>query len=82
MSYGNYTSAIQLDKNRLTLIQGDNGAGKTTALLALAYNLFGKTFNKATKANLINKKNKKGMVTRSWFSIGNDNYFIERGEIQ
>lgn len=80
MSYGNYTSAIQLDKNRLTLIQGDNGAGKTTALLALAYNLFGKTFNKATKANLINKKNKKGMVTRSWFSIGNDNYFIERGE--
>lgn len=80
MSYGNYTSGIQLDKNRLTLIQGDNGAGKTTALLALAYNLFGKTFNKATKANLINKKNKKGMVTRSWFSIGNDNYFIERGE--
>lgn len=80
MSYGNYTSAIQLDKNKLTLIQGDNGAGKTTALLALAFNLFGKTFNKATKANLINKKNKKGMVTRSWFSIGNDNYFIERGE--
>lgn len=80
MSYGNYTSSIQLDKNRLTLIQGDNGAGKTTALLALSYNLFGKTFNKATKANLINKKNKKGMVTRSWFSIGDDNYFIERGE--
>jgi DNA repair exonuclease SbcCD ATPase subunit len=80
MSYGNYTSAIDLDKNKLTLIQGDNGAGKTTALLALAFNLFGKTFNKANKANLINKKNKKGMVTRSWFSIGDNHYFIERGE--
>lgn len=80
MSYGNYTSAIQLDKNKLTLIQGDNGAGKTTALLALSYNLFGKTFNKANKANLINKKNKKGMLTRSWFSIGDKHYFIERGE--
>lgn len=80
MSYGNYTSSLQLDKNKLTLIQGDNGAGKTTALLALSYNLFGKTFNKANKANLINKKNKKGMVTRSWFSIGDKHYFIERGE--
>lgn len=80
MSYGNYTSAIDLDKNKLTLIQGDNGAGKTTALLALAYNLFGKTFNKATKANLINKKNKKGLLTRSYFSIGDNNYCIERGE--
>ena len=80
MSYGNYTSSLQLDKNKLTLIQGDNGAGKTTALLALSYNLFGKTFNKANKANLINKKNKKGMITRSWFSIGDNHYFIERGE--
>ena len=80
MSYGNYISSIELDKNKLTLIQGENGVGKTTALLALSYNLFGKTFNKAVKSSLINKKNKKGLLTRSWFSIGENNYFIERGE--
>lgn len=80
MSYGNYTSALDLDKNKLTLIQGENGVGKTTALLALSYNLFGKTFNKALKSSLINKKNKKGLLTRCWFSIGDNRYFIERGE--
>lgn len=80
MSYGNYDSSIELDKNKLTLIQGENGAGKTTALLALSYNLFGKTFNKALKSSLINKKNKKGLLTRSWFTIGDKEYFVERGE--
>lgn len=80
MSYGNYETTLDLDKDKLTLIQGDNGAGKTTALLALAYNLFGKTFNKAAKSSLINKKNKKGLLTRCWFSIGDNEYFIERGD--
>lgn len=80
MSYGNYDSSIELDKNKLTLIQGENGVGKTTALLALSYNLFGKTFNKALKSSLINKKNKKGLLTRSWFTIGDKEYFVERGE--
>ena len=80
MSYGNYESSVILDQNKLTLIQGANGVGKTSILLALSYNLFGKTFNKAVKASLVNKKNKKGLLTKSWFSIGDDHYMVERGE--
>lgn len=80
MSYGNYETVVELDKSKLTLIQGVNGSGKTTTFLALSYNLFGKTFNKAVKTSLINKKNKKGLLTKCWFSIGEDDYCLVRGE--
>lgn len=79
-SYGNSITKIDLDKNQLTLISGPNGSGKTSFIEALSYNLFGKSISKSLKASLINVKNKKDMFTRCCFSIGSDNYVLERGE--
>lgn len=79
MSYGNNLTHIDFN-NEITLIKGKNGAGKTTILLALSYCLFGKTFNKANKIDLINKKNKKDLFARCQFQVGADTYILERGD--
>lgn len=79
-SYGNSITKVDFDKNQLTLISGPNGSGKTSFIEALSYNLFGKSISKSLKASLINVKNKKDMFTRCVFSIGSDNYVLERGE--
>ena len=79
LSYGNYDTEIQLDKNQLTLIQGKNGGGKTSIIQSIHFALFGKALNKINKSALVNNKNKKGCVVRLKFSIANDIYLIERG---
>ena len=37
LSYGNYFTQISLDKSEMTLICGENGAGKTTFLDAICF---------------------------------------------
>ena len=46
-SFGNNFTQITLDKNKTTLICGNNGGGKSFAFLdSLTYALFGKPFRK------------------------------------
>lgn len=78
-SYGNYDTTIDLSKNQLTLIQGNNGGGKTTIMSAIHYALFNKPLTKILKSSLINNKNKKGLFVRLLFKVNNDSYIIERG---
>mgnify|MGYP006236523289 CR=1 FL=1 len=61
LSTGNYFTEVQLNKASSTLIVGENGAGKSTILDALTFGLFGKSFRKINKPQLINSINNKDL---------------------
>lgn len=91
MSIGNQTQAIELNRNDLTLVLGENldagqgdtgsrnGTGKTTALNALSYAFYGNALTNIKKDNLINKTNGKHMVVTAEFEANGVLYKIERG---
>lgn len=89
LSTGQVTQAIDLDKQDLTLILGENldlggdgarnGTGKTTIIQGLSYALFGIPINEIRKDNLVNRTNTKGMMVTLDFSVNGVDYKIERG---
>ena len=56
-----------------------NGTGKTTIINALSYALYGQALSNIRKDNLVNKTNAKHMLISLDFSVGGQNYRIERG---
>jgi len=79
LSTGNQFTEIELDKNQTTLIIGNNGAGKSTILDALCFSLFGKSFRKINKPQLVNSTNEKDCVVDIEFKIGNTDWKVRRG---
>ena len=79
LSVGNYFTEIPLDKSPTTLITGKNGAGKSTIIEAIVFALYGKSFRKINKPQLINSINQKDMSVEIEFSIASDAYLIRRG---
>jgi DNA repair exonuclease SbcCD ATPase subunit len=89
MSVGNATQGINFDRNDLTLVLGENldlggdgsrnGTGKTTIINALSYALYGNALSNIRKDNLVNKTNAKHMLVSLDFSVGGQEYRIERG---
>ena len=79
LSTGNQFSEIKLNGNQNTLIIGQNGAGKSTILDALTFVLFGKSFRKINKPQLINTTNEKDCVVEIEFTIGSISWKIRRG---
>ena len=91
MSVGNQTQGVNLDKQRLTLVLGENldqggddsgsrnGTGKTTLINALSYGLFGEALTKIRRENLVNKTNNKNMLVTLTFEKDGVKYRIERG---
>jgi DNA repair exonuclease SbcCD ATPase subunit len=89
MSVGNVTQAIDLHRDNLTLVLGNNldlggdgsrnGTGKTTLINALSYGLYGNALTNIKKDNLINKTNSKQMLVTVDFEYNGDEYRIERG---
>jgi len=79
LSSGNKDITVHLDKCPLLLIQGANGSGKSTVIEAITFCLFGKSFRKINKPQLINQSNKKDLHTKVEFSIGTNEYVVERG---
>ena len=59
LSTGNHLTQVNLSSDPTTLIIGANGAGKSTILDALTFSLYGKSFRKINKAQLINSSNEK-----------------------
>ena len=70
LSSGNYFTEIALNKSKSTLIVGQNGSGKSTALDALSFALFGRAHRNITKDQLINSINQKECLTEVFFKIG------------
>lgn len=78
MSYGNVMTEFKFQEG-LNLISAKNGHGKSTVLEALTFNLFGKPYRKIKLSELVNRKNKKGLVTESLIEIEGTMYRIIRG---
>lgn len=79
LSTGNAFTEVQLDRNKSTLIVGENGAGKSTMLDAICFALYGKAFRKITKNQLINSINGKGLLVELEFTVQGKRYLVRRG---
>jgi len=79
LSTGNQFTEVILDKDSTTLIVGNNGAGKSTILDALTFVLFGKSFRKINKPQLINSTNDRDCFVEIDFKIGSVEWKICRG---
>ena len=91
MSVGNQTQAVDFNREKLTLVLGENldqggddsgsrnGTGKTTIINALSYALYGTALTNIKRNNLINKTNSKGMVVSLDFEKDGVDYKVERG---
>ena len=84
MSVGNVTQAVDLERDNLTLVLGNNvdlggdgsrnGTGKTTLINALSYGLYGNALTNIRKDNLINKTNAKNMLVTIDFEYNGSQY--------
>lgn len=89
MSCGSVAQAVDLEKNGITLVLGENldlggngsrnGVGKTTLINAISYGLYGQAISNIKRENLINKINGKNMMVSVDFEINGHKYRIERG---
>lgn len=79
LSTGDIFTEIKLDTYKTTLISGTNGSGKSTLFEAIIFGLYGKTFRKINKPQLINSVNQKDLIVELFFSIGKNEYKIIRG---
>ena len=79
LSTGNQPTEVILDGTATTLIIGANGAGKSTILDALTFVLYGKSFRKINKAQLINSTNEKSCLVEIEFDVNSVVWKIQRG---
>ena len=79
LSTGQHFTEIDFTKNKTNLIIGTNGAGKSTILDALCFSLFGRSFRKINKPQLINTVNEKDCVVEVEFLIGTLEWKVIRG---
>jgi len=79
LSTGNHPIEVKLDEESTTLIIGSNGAGKSTILDALTFVLYGKSFRKINKSQLINTTNEKNCEVKIEFSVNTTEWKIVRG---
>jgi DNA repair exonuclease SbcCD ATPase subunit len=79
LSTGNQYTEVDFTKNKTNLIVGTNGAGKSTILDALCFSLFGRSFRRINKPQLVNSVNEKDCRVEVEFSIGKSNWKVIRG---
>ena len=79
LSYGNSETKLEFESG-LSLVTAKNGGGKSTLFLdAVSYNLYGKPYRNIKIAELVNRKNGKGLYTEGSYTIdGKDTYRIIR----
>ena len=79
LSTGNQFTEVKLNTSATSLIIGTNGAGKSTILDALTFSLYGKSFRKINKAQLINSTNEKSCLVEIEFTVNSTKWKVERG---
>jgi len=79
-SFGSNYSEIKLNTNKVTLVTGTNGNGKSFALLdSLCFGLFGKPFRPINIPQLVNTVNNKNCMVEIEFKRSNSVYLVKRG---
>jgi len=79
-SFGNNYTEVNLDTGGNTLVSGNNGHGKSFALLdSITFALFGKPFRGIKVNQIVNSINQKDCVVECEFQISDDVYLIRRG---
>lgn len=76
---GNYFNEINLQSQPITLIYGKNGSGKSTAVEAVIFALFGKSYRGIAKQQLINSINQGSTVVEIEFATTTNEYKVVRG---
>lgn len=79
LSTGNAWTTIELNRNKSTLIVGENGAGKSTILDAISFALYGKAFRKINKPQLMNSINQRDLMVEVYFTSNGTEFIIKRG---
>jgi DNA repair exonuclease SbcCD ATPase subunit len=89
LSCGNVTQTVELNKNSLSLVLGENldlggngsrnGVGKSTILQAISFGLYGQSLTNIKINNLINHINQKNMMVSIEFEKDGHSYRLERG---
>ena len=79
LSTGNQPTEVILNDKPTTLIMGTNGAGKSTILDALTFSLYGKSFRKINKSQLVNSTNDKDCFVEIEFTTGGYSWKVQRG---
>lgn len=79
LSTGNAWTTIDLNRNKSTLIVGENGAGKSTILDAISFALYGKAFRKINKPQLMNSINQRELMVEVYFNSNGAEFIIKRG---
>ena len=79
LSTGNSWTTIELNRNKSTLIVGENGAGKSTILDAISFALYGKAFRKINKPQLMNSINQRDLMVEVNFNSNGSEFVIKRG---
>ena len=80
ISVGNMWMEYQLNQLGASGIIGSNGSGKSLLLDALCFSLYGKSYRKCNKPNLINSVNEKESVVEIEFDTMNRSYKVVRGQ--
>lgn len=79
-SFGNNFTEVNLDTGGNTLVSGNNGHGKSFALLdSVTFALFGRPFRSIKVNQIVNSINQKDCVVECEFQISDDVYLIRRG---
>lgn len=77
-SFGNNDNVVDFLEG-INVISGLNGKGKSTIIDALTFNFYGKAYRDISLRELINRKNKTKLFTRSYFEKDGSKYILERG---
>lgn len=76
--YGDELFEIEIQNNKLILIHGPNGVGKTTIFDSIPFTLFGMTSKGIRGKSAINNRTQKNCYTYVDFDIDNTHYKAER----
>lgn len=79
LSTGNQFSEIDFTLSKTNLIIGRNSMGKSTAIDALCFALYGRAYRKINKPQLINSVNEKDCRVEIEFSIATTEWKVVRG---
>jgi DNA repair exonuclease SbcCD ATPase subunit len=78
-SVGNAFIEIDLLKYKKSIFFGTNGKGKSTALNAITFALFGKTIKQVNRTQIVNSINNKACVVEIELNSGGKEFLVRRG---